>query len=234
MKHLITNLGDALKLLAFFKEQGYDRIHMPGGTSVEGNHFSGVLPYWYNPEDKHVYFVGVPYASQAYKKELEIAGQFPRSQKPFGESPEATACRETFEEIGVKVNPLNLTQVHYQEKDDNRNPGKGLLHRMYYFMVNIAKGSGELSSFDGPNPIDPETLAPVLFRADVYAEVLFAKHDDAFYKALGALAMDAIYFRSVELVISNEQNIRLRKQQTFDEQRNILRDNKWTRKEERV
>ncbi len=186
----VKNLGAVIKqMLSYLKEKGYDRIHISGGTSADGSHYGGVIGYLYDRPTKQFYFVGLPYNSTYHK-----SGDFDSSHtKRPGESPEETAKREFFEETGLKVEIADLVPIFDFSINDNRPEREGKQHHKYYFMVDIEKCSGELYTFEGANPIDGETAAPILMPADLFALSLFGGHKRAFQKAIEKLCADRDY-----------------------------------------
>jgi ADP-ribose pyrophosphatase YjhB (NUDIX family) len=162
--------------LQAFKNEGYDRIHISGGTSKEGSHYCGLIGYCYDEVDQKLYFIGLPYRSIQHMGE---DSQKDDHTKKAGETKEQTAVREFFEETGLKVKPEDLILVYDYEINDNREGMKGQKHSKYFFLIDIEKCSGELHSFEGANPIDPETMAPILLEGSLFLQVLFVKHKSA-------------------------------------------------------
>ncbi len=183
MKKIFMDPQEIQELLKGFKNEGYDRIHTSGGTSLEGGHYGGVFVYFYGKESKTISFVGLPYDSDYYKHEKNKEKQHGHTKKP-NETPRQTGARELFEETGLKVNPDDLIEIHYNERSDNRPDHKGEMHRQHFYVVNMDKCTGELSSFEGANPIDGETMAPVMVVASEFSKILFGGHKIALAKTM--------------------------------------------------
>jgi ADP-ribose pyrophosphatase YjhB (NUDIX family) len=194
MKKILLDAFAIQTLLKAFKDAGYDRIHISGGTSKDGAHYAGIIVYKYDKELKRFVFVGLPYDSLFYKREAngdKVAGH----TKKDNELPKETAQRELFEETGLKVDDLrDLVEVYRKEIDDNRPEFKGQKHMKYYYMINIDKCSGELSSFEGENPIDGETLAPELFIKEEFMKILFKGHQLPLQKTFEKLKLISLEY----------------------------------------
>ncbi len=184
MKLLFSNT--ILEKILELKEEGYDRINTPGGTSKDGNDYSGIIGYHWSTIFNKFYFVGVPYNSTFYKTQ-----QKNDDRKAANETPIDTACREFFEETGKKIdNPGDLIYLYSKDVPDKRPEMQGKMHRKHFYMINIDKCSGELHTFEGANPIDGETAAPILMPVDLFQKVLFGGHQDAYKKACEKLSED--------------------------------------------
>lgn len=185
----VKNLVSVIKqMLSYLKENGYDRVHISGGTSLDGSHYGGIIGYEYDVETKEFYFVGLPYNSTFHRHGDDSS----HTKKP-GESPKDTAIREFFEETGLKAKPEDLIEVLSYSVKDNRTGMEGKKHEKHFFIVDIKKCSGELASFEGPNPIDGETAAPILIPAQLFAELLFGGHQQALQKAITTLSENRDY-----------------------------------------
>lgn len=184
------------QMLPHLKDQGYDRIVISGGTSLDLEHYSGVIGYEYDHSSKEFFFVGLPYNSKYHLENDESSN----TKKP-GETPIATGIREFFEETGLKAKPEDLVPIlNYSIKD--KRPGmENKLHHKNFYMIDIKKCSGELYTFEGPNPIDGETAAPILMPASLFYEVLFGGHKQALDKAIEKLSINREYAYSLMSLI---------------------------------
>lgn len=190
MKKILKDPGEIQDLLKVYKAEGYSRIHLPGGTSKEGDHYAGVIAYYYDKSSKQFAFVGMPYDPNFHKRDSNSEGH----KKKLKETPEQTAFRELFEESGLKAKLDDFIMVNYEERKDNRPGREGNVHRKYFFMIDIDKCTGELSSFEGPNQIDGETLAPLLFVKSEFHKVIFPGHQVALLKAIEKLKAISLDF----------------------------------------
>jgi len=161
-----------------YEKQGYDRIHIPGGTSKDGEHYSGVFLYHFDKKSKEILFLGVPYSSKFYL-EHKSNGHTKRS----GETPKETARREVLEETGLFIEEGDLDlvlQYHIPNRID-----KTKTHQKNFYCTN--KYSGTLYSFEGPNPIDGETSSPLWIPYNLFRKVLFGGHQQALQLAVRRL-----------------------------------------------
>ncbi len=176
-----------------YKNDGYDRIHISGGTSKDGEHYTGIIGYYFDLQTKKIYFVGLPYKSKFHINEDKNG-----HTKRYGETPLETVIREFFEETGFIVQPEDLVLLYSFEIDDNRSERKGMKHTKYFYLVDIKKCAGTLFDFEGPNPIDGETAAPVLIPARLFTEVVFKGHLVAVNKAIEKLrAVSMEYYNAL-------------------------------------
>ena len=161
------------------KVQEYDTIHLPGGTAKDGSFYAGSIVPQYNSERKEFYFLGVPYNSHFSRE----SGH----NKKYDELPEQTAIRELLEETGLHTIPANLKLIWEKKIPDNR-PGKlGEFHRKYFYLV--TEFTGNIFTFEGPNPIDGETAAPIWIPASLFIKQIFGGHLDAIYAVIDDLRM---------------------------------------------
>lgn len=165
---------------------GFDQIRLPGGTDKNFNHYSGIVVFRKNPENKETYFLGVPYNSNFYKTQKED-----RSRKVEGESVLQTARRELFEETGLVVEEEDLKEIpsaRFVGKKYNKE-GDRIDHIKYFFLC--PKVSGNLAEFGhAGNPIEGETGSPIWIPGKLFKQVLSLKHQNAFNKALELMAQD--------------------------------------------
>jgi hypothetical protein len=170
-----------LNKIGMLHAQGFDRIHNAGGTTKDGLYYVGGPIYRYNLETKNIEFLGVPYNSNFYTN--SESGH----NKRAGESPEDAFIREVLEETGLQINPDSFKELYRKEIPDNR-PGKaGKFHTKIYYFVN--EFTGNLFTFDGPNPIDAETAAPFWIPADLFIKVIFGGHKKSIEMAIDELCL---------------------------------------------
>jgi ADP-ribose pyrophosphatase YjhB (NUDIX family) len=168
-------------------DSGYDRIHLPGGTAIDGSFYAGAVIAKYDFSSKEFYFLGVPYSSKFHLK-----GESKHNKK-FGEFPQQAVIREVLEETGIQITSESLILVWEKKVPDNR-PGKlGKFHCKYVYLVNEFTGS--VFTFEGPNPIDGETAAPVWIPALIFADKVFGGHKEAV-----GLAMEKLMAKKSEYV----------------------------------
>jgi len=168
---IFEDYNAVLKKIKDLRVLGYDRIHLPGGTSSDGRHYAGVIVPIYDHLSKKVYFVGVPYSSNFHKENGN------GHNKKDGEWSGLTLIRELMEETGLHTTLYDLNFVFSRERPDNRSGMEGKLHYQYFYIVEDF--TGNLFTFDGPNPIDGETAAPLLIPADLFLDEIFRGHLDA-------------------------------------------------------
>jgi ADP-ribose pyrophosphatase YjhB (NUDIX family) len=157
-----------------FRNQGFDRINIPGGTSKDGSHYSGAVIPAYDPERKKMYFVGLPYNSLFHKE-----GDENGHTKKAGEKPLETLIREVIEETGLTIFPeyIETLDASYNipdKRDPEPDPKKKKRHYKYFYFA--PKFAGSLFAFEGANPIDGETAAPLLIPAHLFVKVVFPGH----------------------------------------------------------
>ncbi len=174
---------DVLLKINELKHQGYDTIHIPGGTSKDGSYYAGAIVAAYDIITKEVYLLGVPYNSRFHLNSEN------GHNKKFGETPEQTVIRELLEETGLQANREDLTVVWSKEVPDNRLGKSGQSHKKTVYL--ITKFTGNLFTFEGPNPIDGETAAPLFIPATLFVGEVFKGHLEAVYNAFDALSCES-------------------------------------------
>lgn len=162
--------------------QGFDRIHLPGGTAKDGSFYVGAPIFKFNFVTKNIEFLGVPYCSNFYKN-----GESGHNKKS-GETPEEALVREVMEETGLHILPDDLKVIWEKKIPDNRPGRVGQFHTKYFYLVE--KFTGNLFTFDGPNPIDGETAAPLWIPAQLFVKVVFGGHLKAVQIAIEKLSME--------------------------------------------
>lgn len=179
---IIKNKINDLKIL------GYDRIHIPGGTSVDGSYYSGCVIATYDHQSRKVYFLGVPYNSSFHLKGRS-------ANKSLGETPESTIIREVFEETGLHLFNEDLKKIFERSVRDNR-PGKSNEYhkKHFYLAVNF---TGNLFDFPGPNPISGETASPLWIPAELFVKIVFGG-----YKQVIKLAIEDLMQLNLEFAYS--------------------------------
>jgi ADP-ribose pyrophosphatase YjhB (NUDIX family) len=161
------------------KGEGYDTIHLPGGTSKDGSFFVGGIVFQYNIEEKRFYFLGVPYNS-FFKNDSN-------HNKIDGETPQTAIVREIMEETGLHVVEDKLKLVFFKKVPDNRPYRTESFHKKYFFLVE--EFTGNLFTFEGGNPIDKETAAPIWLPAELMVDMLFKGHIHALYEGVKELSL---------------------------------------------
>jgi ADP-ribose pyrophosphatase YjhB (NUDIX family) len=180
LKNLL-NTESVLSRINELKIAGYDRIHLPGGTSKDGSYYSGAIVATFDPTTKEVYFLGVPYSSSFHN-----IGENGHNKK-MGEFPEHTVIRELLEETGLQAVASDLKLVLNKKIPDNRPGRTGQFHQKFFYL--ITEFTGNLFTFEGANPIDGETAAPIWIPASVFVKVLFGGHLEAVNKAIEELSL---------------------------------------------
>ncbi len=192
-----------LQKIESLRAQGYDRIHIPGGTSKDGSFYAGAFLCHYDRETKQFFFVGLPYNSSFYKTEDEKNGHTKRQ----GETPEECAVRETIEESGLQIKKEDLIVALEFSVNDRVRIGQKHWKHFYYTEV----FSGNLFTFDGPNPIDGETAAPIMIPASLLVEVLFPGHLSAFLNVVEKLCSKSLEY--MDSLMSSYEQLKVKIQQ---------------------
>ena len=154
-----------IEKLEELKEEGFDIVHLPGGSSWDNSFCSSVIVPVYNKDTKEMYFVGVPYDSHY----TDSNG----NNKKANETPEETALRELQEECGIYGYQADLVYLPKSSYDVPDNTDADKRHYKHYFLLKNFQGS--LIEFEGHNRIDYGIAAPLLFPASFFKEVLFKK-----------------------------------------------------------
>jgi len=184
MKINILSDNKLFSKLESLKEQGFDQIKLPGGTSKDRQHFSAVVICYYNPNDKKTYFLGLPYNSSFHK-----SGDENENIKKHGETPTQTAIREAKEETELILKKEDLEELVYAKYEvKDRDDRSKVVHVKHFFLVK--KFSGNISEFDGPNETDGEIAAPLWISAVLFKKVLWGGHRKAFDGSLRILSSD--------------------------------------------
>lgn len=153
--------------------QGFDRLQLPGGTSLDGTFaVLGVLTRW---EMNDLWILLNPYDSGFHRKNHSS------HNKRAGESKEDAFKREILEETGYQVLPENSTLIYEKEVPDNRSGKLGAVHTKYFYLV--TEFTGTAFTFEGPNPIDGETAAPIWIPASLAVKLIFGGHSKALQNA---------------------------------------------------
>jgi len=186
---------EILSQIGLLRNQGFDQIKLPGGTSKNGEHYCGLVVCFFDKENKTTYFLGLPYNSNFHKTNNENV-----SSKVLGESPQATARRELMEETGYFVEKDDLVLIDKAKKVlGGKIPGTE--HVKYFFLVE--EFNGNPFEFKGENPIDGETSAPIWIPANLFSQLLWGGHQYAFREALNLLMSDKnIYESCSNLLVS--------------------------------
>lgn len=170
-------------LLGNLKTEGFDRIHLPGGTSLDGSIYAGVVLAKYEPINKITYVAGMPYNSNFFRTNERV-----RTYKMgMYETSEETAARETLEEVGVYVKKSDLSLVWESKTPDNRPRYLGQFHCKYFYLATEFTGEG--LKFEGANLSERETAAPLWIPAELFVKVIFGGHLKAVNAAIKELCM---------------------------------------------
>lgn len=175
------NSEDLLFKIESLKKQGYNRIHLPGGTSKDGSFYSGVVIHKYDPETKDVYFIGIPYNTDYHID--HPSGH----NKKADEKPEETAGREVQEEVGPHVHLEDLELIMDRQKPDNRPGYNGKFHYQYFYLLKKLPDGYQIPEYDEPNHIDGETTAPLWIPSGLFLKILFGGHIAAVKVAIDKL-----------------------------------------------
>jgi ADP-ribose pyrophosphatase YjhB (NUDIX family) len=172
---------EILSQIGALRNQGFNQIKLPGGTSKGGEHYSGLILFHFDKNTKKSYFLGLPYNPNFYKNNQENI-----ATKLAGETPADTARRELVEETGYFVELEDLIEISNAIK---KLPGKipGTFHIKYFYLVE--EFSGAVFEFYGGNPIDAETAAPLWIPAALFKQVLWIGHQEALKGALEILSI---------------------------------------------
>lgn len=169
MERFLDNESILLKIQEL-KLQGFDQIRIPGGSSKDESHYSGVFVYEYDPESKQVYFLGVPYNSIHWKDNGSNG-----HTKKIDEIATETACREVFEETGLNTEEQDLTLVSDCFVPNKKDKTKKHIKNFYVCSI----FTGNLHNFTGANLIDKETAAPVWIPVSIFIKILYKGHQAA-------------------------------------------------------
>lgn len=175
MEVLFESIEFILSKIAELIILGFDQIRIPGGSSKDESHYSGIFFYCYDKKTKEIYFLGVPYNSSHWR-----GNDSNGHTKKYNENSLETACREGFEETGYVVKEEDLVLVSSYSIPDRKDKTK--THTKYFYATD--KFSGHLHDFDGANLIDKETAAPMWISSKTFKNVLYGGHQKAFLQAI--------------------------------------------------
>jgi len=177
------------------KLQGFDQIKLPGGTSKDRKHYSGVVIFHYDSKTKKSYFLGLPYDSYFHQ-----TGDENGNTKKFGETPMQTAIRETMEESALIILEKDLQELINSRKElPDREDRTKIGHTKHFFLAKSF--SGVVFNFEGQNPIDRETGAPLWIPVDLFAKILWIGHLQALKEAIQILSFDKEICMSLMMVL---------------------------------
>ena len=154
--------------LSELEKGGFDSFHLPGGKSKDGKHSSFVIAWYYDEITKDKYLLVLPYISAFHLYE-DIKNS---NEK---ETPEATAIREFYEEVGIRI---KLEDLDFLDKISvSSNEIFGEIHTKYFFIykksldlsklsADFREGSGEISS---PFFLKKSFIKKHLFRGHYYS-----------------------------------------------------------------
>jgi len=160
------------------KLQGFDQVRIPGGSSKDESHYSGVFIFQYDQESKQVYFLGVPYNSNHWKDNGSNG-----HTKKLNETYKETGCREVFEETGYNLEESDLTLILECSVNDRKDKTKK--HKKNFYACDVF--TGNLHNFTGANLIDKETAAPIWIPVSIFMEVIYKGHSLALSKTVDYL-----------------------------------------------
>jgi len=169
MQKFLSNEALLLKIREL-RNQGFDQIRIPGGSSKDESHYSGIFIYEYDPESKQVFFSSVPYNSNHWKQN-DSNGH----TKKLNETALETGCREAFEETGLHIEEEDLVLILNYSIPDRKDNTKTHT-KNFYACDNF---TGNLHNFTGANLIDKETAAPLWLPLAIFKEVLYKGHQSA-------------------------------------------------------
>ena len=176
----------ALSKISHSRKIGFPRIHIPGGTSKDGSFFVGIIVPYYDPITKKTYILCLP-----YNPYFHLEGESGHNKK-VGESPEDAVLRELMEEAGLHINWEDLEELVKYKVPDNRPNKEGQYHWKYFYLV--TKFSGTPFDFEGPNPIDGETAAPMWIPAAMALDVLYYSHKEPLKLAIKKLQAQSVEY----------------------------------------
>ncbi|MEI7688949.1 MAG: NUDIX domain-containing protein [Candidatus Nomurabacteria bacterium] len=151
--------------LSELEKGGFDSFHLPGGTSKDGKHSSFVIAWYYDEITKDKYLLVLPYRSTFHQFEnIEISKQ--------KETPEVTAIREFYEEVGLKIKKQDLYFFDKISKPSNEIAGE--THTKYFYIyknnLDISQLSAEFSEKSG------EVSSPFFLKKSFIKKHLFQGH----------------------------------------------------------
>jgi ADP-ribose pyrophosphatase YjhB (NUDIX family) len=161
------------------KFQGFDQIRIPGGSSKDESHYSGVFVFKYDKDFKQMFFLGVPYNS-IFWKENGSNGHTKKQDETYLQ----TACREVFEETGYHTEESDLILVFNYFIPDRKDNRKN--HTKNFYVCDTF--TGNLHNFEGANLIDKETAAPIWIPVKLFKKVLYYGHQKALIKVIENLS----------------------------------------------
>jgi 8-oxo-dGTP pyrophosphatase MutT (NUDIX family) len=161
---------------------GFDQIKLPGGTSADGSHYCGGVPY--TEDAKDIKILVVPYNSDAHKTEV-------KQNKPMNENPYGTMYRELHEETGlsITVEPIEIDKAYANLPP---KPDSLTNHEKHFFLIDRKNGcKGDLLT-EAINPFDPETGRPFEITLEEANKVLFFGHRTAVEEGMSLLKLKSI------------------------------------------
>lgn len=191
-------LNESLSLL---RDMGYTEIRFPGGTHKNGDHYSGVVIYKYDPTNKKVYFLVVPYDPESYKKNPDQI-----RRKPIYETPVGTAIREVYEETALSIKSEDLVELENIRYSVQKHRSKDQQHIKHFFITK--EYTGTPAQFQGGNPIEAETASPLWIEGEELNKVVCKQHQRPFREALNHLAMNIKYCDAMLSYLHSYHHIR--------------------------
>ena len=153
------------RLAGLKEEEGFDSLHLPGGTSKDGKHSSFVVAWYYDRLLREKFLLVLPYKSLFYLTEKkDITGE--------KETPLKTAVRELKEETGIHI-PMKDLKLFYKSLVGS-NTKKGDIHVKYFFHYTKSLGINQIPEdfFEGLG----EVSSPFFIKETLVKHCLFPGH----------------------------------------------------------
>ena len=159
--------------LAQSREEGFDSLHLPGGTSQNGEHSAFVFAWFYDFLLKEKFLLVLPYKSDYWKSEIFFFNE-------IKESPIQTAVREFKEETGINISSKDLKLFHIINGHSNKDGENGVIHTKYFFhytkYLTLEQIPSEYYETLG------EISSPFMIRSSLVSHYLFSGHYAAIKK----------------------------------------------------
>ncbi len=153
--------------LAESREEGFDSLHLPGGTSLNGTHSAFIFAYFWDFLLQEKFLLVLPYKSDYWKLEIPIITN-------VKESPAKTAVREFREETGINLLQKNIRLFHIVTCKSITDGEKGAMHTKYFFhytkYLTLKQIPNEYYEALG------EISCPILIKSSLLKDYLYAGH----------------------------------------------------------